>query len=77
AEEVKLSVLQIVTRFASFDEYWAPLLSGQGSAPNYLASRDAQIRAAVRDRLQAFLPTDAQGSIEMPARAWAIRARRA
>jgi SAM-dependent methyltransferase len=76
-KEVKLSALQVVTRFASFDEYWAPLLSGQGSAPNYLASRDAQIRAAVRNRLQAFLPTDAQGSIEMPARAWAIRARRA
>jgi len=76
-KNVKLGALQIVTRFASFDEYWEPLLSGQGSAPNYLAGRDAQIRAAVRDRLQTSLPTDAQGSIEMPARAWAIRARRA
>ena len=70
-----LSTLQIVTRFASFDEYWAPLLSGQGSAPKYLASRDARIHAAVRDRLQASLPTDPEGSIAMPARAWAIRAR--
>ena len=73
-KDVKLSALQIVTRFASFDEYWEPLLSGQGSAPSYLASRDEQIRAAIRDWLQASLPTDAQGWIEVPARAWAIRA---
>ena len=40
-----------MTRFASFDDYWEPLLTGQGSAPNYLATRDERIQTAIRDRL--------------------------
>jgi SAM-dependent methyltransferase len=68
--------LDIVTRFASFDDYWQPLLTGQGSAPTYLASRDPKIQTAIRDRLRATLPISSQGAIEMPARAWAVRAKR-
>lgn len=68
--------LDIITRFASFDDYWQPLLTGQGSAPTYLASRDPKIQTAIRDRLRATLPISSQGAIEMPARAWAVRAKR-
>jgi SAM-dependent methyltransferase len=68
--------LNVVTRFTSFDDYWQPLLTGQGSAPVYLAARDPQIQAAIRERLRAVLPTNSQGAIELPARAWAMRARR-
>jgi SAM-dependent methyltransferase len=68
--------LDIVTGFASFDDYWEPLLSGQGSAPNYLATRPQPTQAAIRERLRTALPGAAQGAIELPARAWAIRARR-
>jgi SAM-dependent methyltransferase len=71
-----LHALEIVTRFASFDDYWEPLLTGQGSAPNYLATRDKKIQAAIRERLRAVLPADSHGVIELPARAWAIRALR-
>jgi hypothetical protein len=52
------------------------LLTGQGSAPNYLATRDEATRLAIRERLRAALPTNALGAIELPARAWAIRGRR-
>jgi SAM-dependent methyltransferase len=68
--------LNVVTRFASFDDYWEPLLTGQGSAPGYLATRNQQTQAAIRERLRAALPANPQGAIELPARAWAIRARR-
>jgi hypothetical protein len=64
-----------VTRFNSFDDYWQALLTGQGSAPSYLATRDQQIQSAIRERLRALLSANAQGAIELPARAWAIRAR--
>jgi SAM-dependent methyltransferase len=68
--------LNIVTHFSSFDLYWSPLLTGQGSAPNYLASRDQQTRTAIREHLRNALPTNSEGAIELPARAWTIRAHR-
>jgi SAM-dependent methyltransferase len=75
-EDLSVHALEIVTRFASFDDYWEPLLTGQGSAPNYLATRNEKMQAAIRERLRSALPTNPQGRIELPARAWAIRARR-
>jgi hypothetical protein len=60
----------------NFDDYWQPLLSGQGSAPNYLESCDEGTRNAIRERLRASLPSDADGVIELPARAWAARGQR-
>jgi hypothetical protein len=75
-ENLSGRALDVVTRFASFDDYWEPLLTGQGSAPNYLATRDKRVQKAIRDRLRTTLPTNQQGAIEMPATAWAIRAHR-
>jgi SAM-dependent methyltransferase len=66
--------LEIVTHFTSFEDYWAPLLTGQGSAPNYLATRDKKIQTAIRERLRAAIPADSHRAIDLPARAWAIRA---
>jgi SAM-dependent methyltransferase len=68
--------LDITTRFASFDDYWQPLLSGQGSAPGYLATRDQPTRNAIRERLRNSLAADSEGAINLPARAWAIRGQR-
>jgi ubiquinone/menaquinone biosynthesis C-methylase UbiE len=75
-EEIDVRALDVVTRFSGFDDYWEPLLTGQGSAPNYLAPRDEQMRTAIRERLRATLPRDRQGAIELPARAWAIRGKK-
>jgi SAM-dependent methyltransferase len=75
-EDLSLTALDIVTRFTNFDDYWEPLLTGQGSAPNYLATRDKKVQAGIREHLRATLPANAQGAIELPARAWAIRGRR-
>jgi ubiquinone/menaquinone biosynthesis C-methylase UbiE len=75
-EQIKVQALDVTTRFMNFDDYWQPLLSGQGSAPNYLESRDEGTRNAIRDRLRASLPSNADGVIELPARAWAGRGQR-
>jgi SAM-dependent methyltransferase len=75
-EDATTHVVDIVTRFTSFDDYWDPILSGQGSAPNYVATRDPHIQNKIRERLRAVLPINREGAIALPARAWAIRARR-
>jgi SAM-dependent methyltransferase len=75
-EEIDVRALDVMTRFSGFDDYWEPLLTGQGSAPNYLLTRDEQIRTAIRERLKATLPRNSAGAIELPARAWAIRAQK-
>jgi len=74
-KHTSLHTLEVVTHFTSFDDYWAPLLTGQGSAPNYLATRDQKTQSAIRERLRAALPANTNGAIDLPARAWAIRAR--
>jgi SAM-dependent methyltransferase len=75
-DSITTHALEIVTHFSNFDDYWLPLLTGQGSAPGYLATRAEQTRAAIRALLQSTLPQNPDGSIDLPARALAVRARR-
>jgi len=72
-ENVRVQALDIVTAFASFEDYWQPFLEGQGSAPTYIASRTPEMQGKIRDRLQSRLPDE---RFELPARAWAVCARR-
>jgi len=73
-EDIGLKAIDIPTRFADFDDYWRPFLGGQGPAPAYAMSLDDAARARLRHRLAERLPRDADGSISLTARAWAIRA---
>jgi hypothetical protein len=66
--------IDIPTSFASFNDYWLPFLGGQGPAPAYAMSLDEGARAHLRDWIRARLPTRADGTISMIARAWAIQA---
>jgi SAM-dependent methyltransferase len=72
-QQVEGRSIEVPTRFSSFDDYWSPFLGGQGPAPSYLAGLDSTRQAALRERLQARLPLQADGSIELVARAWAAR----
>ena len=74
-EEIEVSAIDIPTLFANFDDYWQPFLGGQGPAPAYAMSLDETARARLRDRIRERLPTEANGSISLTARAWATRAR--
>ncbi len=73
---VEVKPIDVPTRFTSFDDYWQPFLGGQGPAPAYAMSLDETARARLRDRLRQQLPTAANGSISLVARAWAVRAGR-
>jgi SAM-dependent methyltransferase len=70
---VVVRALNVTTRFADFDDYWQPFLTGQGSAPNYLVARDKRVQNAIREQLREHLPIGLDGAIALPARAWAVR----
>lgn len=70
---VESRAIDVPTRFRDFADYWTPFLGGQGPAPGYVASLSESQRARLRDRLQSELPTASDGSIELGARAWAVR----
>jgi SAM-dependent methyltransferase len=74
-DAVEVRSIDVPTVFASFDDYWTPFLSGVGPAPGYVAGLDDRARAALRDRLRAMLPIATDGSIDLIARAWAVRGR--
>jgi SAM-dependent methyltransferase len=74
-QEVNVKPIDVPTPFSDFDDYWRPFLGGQGPAPAYAMSLDEIARARLRDRIRERLPTEANGSISLTARAWAARAR--
>lgn len=71
--DIEAIAIEVPTVFHDFDDYWTPFLGGQGPAPAYAMSLSEQDRAALRERLRASLPIAANGSINLTARAWAIR----
>ena len=71
---VEDSTLEIPLVFRDFDDYWTPFLGGVGPAPAFVVSLDEPARERLRDRLRSTLPTQADGSIHLVARAWAASA---
>jgi SAM-dependent methyltransferase len=72
---VDVRPIDVTTHFRDFDDYWTPFLSGVGPAPGYVVSLDAEARAALCERLEATLPIEPDGSIDLLARAWAVQGR--
>jgi len=70
---VRCEPIEIATEFASFDDYWRPLLGGTGPAPSYVASLDDDRRAALERKLRQALPKGPSGTIALTARAWAVQ----
>jgi len=70
---VTVHPLDVQTRFANFADYWDPFLGGQFPAPDYAMSLSEDDRAALRERIRAKLPINADGSIDLIARAWAVQ----
>lgn len=73
ARAIETAAIDIDTSFASFEDYWQPFLGGQGPAPAYAMALDEAARARLRDRIRQRLPSRADGSIALVARAWAVR----
>jgi len=73
---VETGAIDTPTVFASFEDYWAPFLGGQGPAPAYLASLPEPRRTEIREGLRTRLRATPDGSIHLNARAWAVRGTR-
>ena len=71
--DVEVTAIDVPMRFASFDDFWDPFQGGQGPAPAYAMALDEAARAGLRDRIRRRMPFQADGSVSMTARAWAVR----
>lgn len=71
--DVRTRSIDVPTIFRDFDDYWLPFLSGQAPAPAYCMSLDDQARAELHQLLRVRLPVEADGTIRLTARAWAVR----
>lgn len=72
-QQVEVLSIDVDMTFKDFDDYWQPFLGGQGPAPAYAMSLSGEKRDALRERLRAMLTPEADGSIRMTSRAWAVR----
>jgi hypothetical protein len=70
---VETRAIDINTDFKDFDDFWNPILGGQGSAPGYAMSLSEENRERLKERLYNSLPFAVDGSIPMIARAWAVK----
>jgi SAM-dependent methyltransferase len=68
--EVEGTTLSAPLEHASFEEWWEPFTRGVGPAGAYVATLDAERRAALRERLRRQLPPE---PFVLDARAWAAR----
>ncbi len=71
--DVEVRAIDIPMTFRDFGDYWTPFLGGQGPAPSYAMSLAEDRRAALRELIRARLPIAPDGSIQLTARAWAVR----
>jgi SAM-dependent methyltransferase len=71
--DVSVDAVEVATVFADFDDFWTPFLGGQGPAPGYVKSLTDEHRQALRELLRERLPANADGSIQLNARAWAVK----
>ena len=70
---VEVTAIDILTPFADFEDYWKPFLGGQGAAPAYAMALEEAARTCLRERIRLKIRPEADGSIGLKARAWAVR----
>jgi SAM-dependent methyltransferase len=68
--------LTIRMDYANFDDYWQPLLGGQGPVGSYAAKLEPALRGRIEDAVRAaYLSGAPDGPRSLTATAWAVRAR--
>jgi len=73
-QQIELEGIEAITAFRHFDDFWSPFLLGQGPAPGYVMQLELAKRQTLADHLRASLPIHKDGSLQLTARAWAVRA---
>ena len=72
-ENVQTAAVEVRTAFKEFDDFWFPFLGKAGPAPNYVTSLSSAARQKLETELRASLPIEEDGTIDLVARAWAIK----
>jgi SAM-dependent methyltransferase len=71
---VERQSLTIRMDYASFDDYWSPLLGGQGPVGTYVAGLSPELRPRIEAAVRAaYLAGAPDGPRSMIATAWAVR----
>jgi SAM-dependent methyltransferase len=70
---VEVIAIDIQTVFKDFDDYWQPFVEAQGSVSKYLRGVKPETKEAIRGQLLKQLPIGNDGTIELMARAWAVK----
>lgn len=73
-KDIGVTQLEATRTYTDFETFWEPLLGGQGPIPRYVSTLREDERQALRLELRRRLPTRPDGSIELGARAWGVRA---
>lgn len=73
ASDVQTRAIDVPTPFGSFEELWSPFDGGTGTAPSYVASLSPVRKKRLREGLRSRLPIQKDGSIELTARAFAVK----
>jgi SAM-dependent methyltransferase len=74
-EEIEVQAIDVRTVFRDFNDYWMPFFGGVGPAPGYVSSLEPERRLNLENALRERLPVSDDGSIELQARALAVRGR--
>ena len=73
--EVHRSSLTIRMEYANFDDYWTPLLGGQGPFGGFVRSLVPERRLRIEELVRAaYLSGAPDGPRSLAATAWAVRA---
>lgn len=70
-----MELLEVEASYVDFDDFWTALLGGVGPAGAWVASLDAELRAAARTELYRQLD-EPEGPFTLVGRAWAARVTR-
>jgi ubiquinone/menaquinone biosynthesis C-methylase UbiE len=73
-KKVQQGSLTIRMKYACFDDYWQPLLGGQGPVGTYVASLGGDLRRKIEDAVRrAYSSGSPDGERSLTATAWAVR----
>jgi SAM-dependent methyltransferase len=73
---VETIAIDVPTKFKDFEDYWLPFQAAQGSISKYLRGLSPETLSAIGSQIQRQLPTAADGSITLTARAWAVKGKK-
>lgn len=72
-KDIVVEAIDIPTIFDTFEEYWEPFMIGNFPAPNYLKKLNPIQQDKFKQHIRKTLPIEADGSIHLIGRVWAIR----